>query len=79
MTNDEHMAGFLAFVGAVVRDFQNGLHYRQAAPWLTDLERNQLVEEPAAELQNDSRGWLQPTAVCSACRYLWNRDCLSVA
>lgn len=56
MTSDEHMAGFLAFIGAVVGDFaryldhddsapgEDALSYRQASLWLTDLEREELVE-----------------------------------
>jgi DNA-binding transcriptional ArsR family regulator len=57
MTSDEHMAGFLAFVGAVVADFaryiededsdpaQDALSYRQAALWLTDQERGELIQQ----------------------------------
>lgn len=56
MTSDEHMAGFLAFVGAIVGDFagyiehedadpgQDAVSYRQAALWLTDRERSELIE-----------------------------------
>lgn len=57
MTSDEHMAGFLAFIGAVVGDFaryighddsgpgHDALSYRQASLWLSDSEREDLVEK----------------------------------
>lgn len=57
MTSDEHMAGFLAFMGAVAGDFaryiehedsdpgRDALSYRQAALWLTDRERREFIEQ----------------------------------
>ena len=63
MTSDQHMAGFLAFIGAVVGDVaryladddstpgQDAFSYRQAALWLTDTERDELVARLIAVIE----------------------------
>ena len=63
MTVDEHMAGFRAFIGAGVGDFARyiesdkldssveGLSYRQATLWLSDLEHDKLIEELGGVLE----------------------------
>lgn len=63
MSRDEHMAGFLAFVGALVGDFgryvdhpesnpgKDTMGYRQAAMWLTENEQRELLDKLVAVLE----------------------------
>ena len=57
MTPDEHMRGFITFVGSLVHSLavyldeptskpaRDGLSYRQAAIWLSETERRHLVKQ----------------------------------
>ena len=62
MTSEDHLRGFITFVGALTRSVagyleqpgadpgRDGLGYRQAALWLDDAERARLIEELGAVL-----------------------------
>lgn len=63
MTNEEHMTGFVTFVGALVSDFgryldhpdsrpgEDTMGYRQAAFWLTEGEQRELLEKMVEVLE----------------------------